>query len=72
MRRRRDSTGQHVFCLPRKGRQPLIGDQHDLSPPRRRVARERDDVVLITPDVEYDQNVASSYVEQTVAPNANS
>ena len=40
------------------------------APPRAASARERDDVVLIAPDVEDDQHVAPVYVEQTVAPDA--
>ena len=50
----------------------MIGDQYDRSAPPGRVASERDDIVLIAPDVEYDQHVATSHVEQSVAPNANS
>ena len=59
-----------MFRLTGEGRNPLIGDQHDLRSTGRRVPRERDDILLITPDVENDQHVASPYVEQSVAPHA--
>ena len=48
----------------------MIGDQHHLCSPGRRVPRERDDVLLVASDIENEHDVASPNVKQAVAPDA--